>query len=264
MTMRTAITEGGALEVSSPDGGRVVITENAFDTDVFGRRIGRLERPTSGSGASDDLLGASISTAAENGFAQLVCNRVEINDRAWIWALESAGFRLTDVAVAFEHRLSRLPEPPSRKLRPAKEGDEARLRDIASDLFATSRFYADPFYEKALADELHRRWITNCLRGRADVVLLAEDAGGPVGFMTCKVSDRVGTIDLVGVGRGHQGKGVGRDVVAGGLLWFEAHGAARVEVRTQSRNYAAVRLYESAGFRLSRSDLTFSLRLEQQ
>jgi ribosomal protein S18 acetylase RimI-like enzyme len=238
-------------------GDDVRLDEEKFDSEIFGVRIGRL----SAFPASATVLSRVIREAEADGFGQIVTGRIAAGDLARAQALAEAGFRLADVSVAFDHGLTGVAGNLEPTIRPVTVADLPALTDIAGRVFRGSRYYADPFYSKESADELHRRWITNCVAGRAKVVLAEVIDGRPIGFITCGVAaDRSGSIDLVGVHPDHQGRGAGKRVVRAGLLWFSAN-ADRVRVRTQATNYPAARLYEGLGFRLASSDLTFSLVL---
>jgi len=61
----------------------------------------------------------------------------------------------------------------------------------------------------------------------------------------------------VGLSACARGHGIGGELVAAGLQWFFDRGAGVVRVVTQGSNRSAIRLYERAGFSISRVDLWF-------
>ncbi len=229
-----------------------------FDTDVFGLPMARLVIGAEGAAPGlAGLLEACVS-AGDREYRHFTAT-VPAERDALLWALEDAGFRTVDVGVTFgwQPRVGPSPNPSAVTPRPAVESDLAALRRLSALLFRRSRFYRDPALEVSCADELHRRWIENCLRGRADVIWVSGPVGNPEGFVTCRVVDRVGTIELVGVDPTHHGKGVGQSLLAQAMRWF-ASKADQVRVKTQVTNLAAAALYQKAGFRLVEADVSLS------
>ena len=67
-------------------------------------------------------------------------------------------------------------------------------------------------------------------------------------------------IELVGTLPGFRGRRVASRVLAHAVAWFSRR-ATTITVRTQATNTAAANLYESGGFTLRGTDLTFRLAL---
>ena len=160
-----------------------------------------------------------------------------------------------------------LPKPPGAfHLRLATPDDAERTAQLAYTAYAQDRFHADPAISKERADSLHACWLRNSCTGQAaDAVIIAEDENDLLGFVTCKLNrdttthfgSPTGTIALVATAEAARGRGVGKQATLAALRWMRGQGVAFVEVGTQIRNIAAGRLYESCGFRLSGSSLTF-------
>lgn len=244
------------------DGGALTLERVGFDTEIFGIEVARItECKAPNPEALDRLHAAAVDRATSAGFAH-VSRRVLATEYAEITALERAGHHLLDVGVIFDHDLRGV--APSKEVfskngvRVAIEKDVERAVAECYGIFRTSRYYHDPAFTAEGADEVHRRWIWNCFRGRADVVLVLEDANA---FVTCAVdASGVGDIALFGVAPSAQGKGAGQRLLGGAIAWF-AEKAKRAEVKTQATNYAAARMYERGGFRLVRSELTYGRRI---
>jgi hypothetical protein len=66
-------------------------------------------------------------------------------------------------------------------------------------------------------------------------------------------TDRLGAIQNVGVVPEHRGQGLGRALVCQALKGFRAVGLARAYLEVTAANRAAVELYRSCGFRISRT-----------
>lgn len=242
------------------EGGAISLERVAFDSEIFGFEVARV----TGCSASDveglaKLHAAAVERAGASGFRHL-SRRVLADDYAEIAALERAGYGLVDVGVIFDHDLRGV--APSRLaelgVKVADERDIERVVAECASIFRTSRYYHDPAFNAEGADEVHRRWIWNSFRGRADAVLVLSDASA---FVTCAVdASGTGNIALFGVAPSAQGRGAGQRLLGGALSWF-AERAKRVEVKTQAINYAAARMYERGGFRLFRSELTYGRRV---
>lgn len=247
------------------DAGELVLERVPFDTEVFGFDVGRIascRAPSPSAVAFEALHRAGIERARAAGFKHL-SRRVLGDDHAEIRGLEAAGHRLVDVGVIFDHDLRGVTPgvPHGDGVKVATEADIERVVAECAAAFRTSRYYHDPVFTEGGGDEVHRRWIWNSFRGRADAVLVLADV---TAFVTCAV-DAAGTgnIALFGVAPSGQGKGAGQRLLRGALGWF-AERAKRVEVKTQAINYAASRMYERGGFRLFRSELTFALGIDTE
>lgn len=68
---------------------------------------------------------------------------------------------------------------------------------------------------------------------------------------------RTGTFEPVGVHPEHQGKGLGKALMAAGIAALQERGAQKITVSTRESNLKAVQLYEKLGFRTSGSFLNF-------
>jgi ribosomal protein S18 acetylase RimI-like enzyme len=228
----------------------------AFDSEIFGGKIGRLSAAKAlAPELYAPLLARAVGAAHEAGLQHLT-RRINARDIAEARALETVGFRLVDTGVLFSRPVTA--GGPPQGVRPIAGDEVETLIGHCAGIFGNSRFSNDPFFDSAAAIELHRRWIRNCCTGRADVVLVPE-AEGPVGFVTCTVpkGTQYGNIELLGVSERFRGHQIGRRLIEGALAWF-AQRVPRVEVRTQLINRAATTLYEGAGFKIIEGELTFS------
>jgi mycothiol synthase len=94
-----------------------------------------------------------------------------------------------------------------------------------------------------------------------DGLIVAEDAGGMVGFHWTKVEDGVGEVYVLGVDPRAQGTGLGRTLTLAGLAHLAAHGIRRVDLYADESNAKAVGLYRSQGFAVVRTDVQWAKRL---
>jgi dTDP-4-amino-4,6-dideoxy-D-galactose acyltransferase len=171
---------------------------------------------------------------------------------------EENGFRLVDVRTTLRHRASEAPgwmksgAADDLIVRRARSEDIGPLQRIARETHRDTRFYSDGNFPERLCGALYETWIKVSCEGYANAVFLAEAGNAPIGYVTCHLNakSKTGSIGLVGVSRLAQGRGVGERLVRNALEWFFEQGAFDVEVVTQGRNSAALRLYRSCGFTL--------------
>ncbi len=177
---------------------------------------------------------------------------------AAVGRFEAAGFRVVDVSVTFSRAAAApaLPEPTS-PVEAVTARTAAAVLDIAGSCFKFSRFHLDPEVPGALAHRIKREWIRSYVEGRRGAALHAVLRGRrPAGFLAVlRASEggrRQAVIDLIGVGKAHQGRGLGRDLVR---FFVNAYRGSCDEllVGTQAANIPSLRLYESCGFRAVRT-----------
>lgn len=168
---------------------------------------------------------------------------------------EDAGFRLVDVRI----ELGRPAAGDERSsLRPARDDDLPVLRELARANHRITRFYADPNFPDERCDDLYGTWISRSFEGWADAVLVAELEGRPAGYVSCHALEwGWGSIGLIGVAPDAQGRGLGRALVEGAVVWSRERGLERVMVVTQARNVPALRTFEGCGFRTDDVGLWF-------
>ncbi|MFZ0530428.1 MAG: mycothiol synthase [Propionicimonas sp.] len=87
-------------------------------------------------------------------------------------------------------------------------------------------------------------------------LILGHDAAGPAGFhWTKRVDAATGEVYVLAVAPRAQGRGYGRALLNAGLAHLRANGMRRVLLYVDMADEVAVRMYESAGFRVANRDL---------
>jgi ribosomal protein S18 acetylase RimI-like enzyme len=98
--------------------------------------------------------------------------------------------------------------------------------------------------EKACSDPAHHVWV-------------AERHAEPIGYIACqRKDDALARIQLVGVDPAFHGQGIGQQLMRTALNYFGQE-ATRLEVVTQGRNLAALRLYAKHGFVTATQELWY-------
>jgi ribosomal protein S18 acetylase RimI-like enzyme len=168
-------------------------------------------------------------------------------------ALTAMGFRVVDTNVLFERAPDpQLPAASALAVREAEPEEREAVLAIAATCFVYSRFHLDPQVPAATANAVKREWVANYFRKqRGERLLVAVSGGQPVGFLALLALSgpaRVGVIDLVGVDRAWQKRGVGRRLVEH-LVHESPPRYDHLRVGTQIANLPSIRLYEACGFR---------------
>jgi len=222
-----------------------MIQELPWDTELFGRKIGRLTEVP-----SEKILRNILRHAKKQKYRYLTCRlgADKIND---VHILEKKGFYLTDIGIMLERDTDEI-ERTSIPVREAVIDDIAMLKEKIKGIFTNGRFYHDPFFTKDEADRLYQAWIENSVKGFADKVFLM----GSEGFITCKVSGNAGDIPLIGVSSSSRGRGIGTALVLHALKWFKEKGVKDVTVRTQAVNIKSIKFYDHLGFEIKAIDVT--------
>ena len=221
-----------------------------WDTRFFGVRVGRVVGPRLDDAAARQALSWC---AAER--VDCLYFLADADSEESVAAAERHGFGLKDVRLTYQRRLEPSPAgaapdlPPGVFIRPSRPDDAPVLEAIAEGTYTDSRFYFDRRFPRALADKLYRTWVRQSVAGQADVVLVLEDRGRAVGFITCHLTDaREGRCGLSGLEPGLRGRGLGLRLYEAALGWLAGRGVEVVVYVTQARNIRAQRLFQRLGF----------------
>ncbi|MGH3102481.1 MAG: GNAT family N-acetyltransferase [Gaiellaceae bacterium] len=219
----------------------------SWDTDFWGVRIGRVVGGTLPAGvdawAAANAVDCLYFLAGEE--------PVAAHDA------ERAGFRLMDVRVELARPAEAGGEHAA--VRPFNPADVETLQQIARTSHRLTRFYADPRFPPERCDDLYDVWIARSCEGWADAVLVADDGGAPVGYVSCHADDAAGrgSIGLIAVDAAARGRGLGAALVRAAVGWCGERGLRDVSVVTQGRSVPALRLYERCGFGVAELGLWF-------
>lgn len=188
--------------------------------------------------SADGTCRETLSVAASNGFAY-VDTRIDLQ-----------------ISTAAE---TTRPPKSSHRIREAGTADLPVLRSIARRAHTDTRFFKDANFSEDRAAELYEQWIERDYAEHTVLVAVYPNAAvQAVGYITCQPEDgELGRIGLVGVSETARNRGVGSALVAAALEHFRKAGKSDIRVATQGTNIAALRLYESAGFRTHKVGVWF-------
>ena len=221
---------------------------------IFGHEV---YRATLADGSFEDLQ-AAVNSLVGQGRRTFLFSRVPSYCVDQVGALEVLGFRVVDVNVTSELRMS------SGSVACKKAGVEVRLVEpryyddtlrIAATCFRYSRFHLDPLVPDATADEVKRAWVSSYIEGRrGEALWLALEDDRPVGFVAVLANETAGerriVIDLIGVDADWQGRGVGGQLITHVIQTY-ADECDSIAVGTQVANIPSMRLYQRSGFEVT-------------
>lgn len=226
-----------------------------FDTKIFGFPVAKIKNIKPGNVAS-------LVTDLKKNKVLYATYRLPANSLSLIHELERAGFIVVDGLISLSIDLKEVTLSPIEKnIREAKREDIPELRRIARGAFLLNRFYNDSLIPKDKAPLVYEKWIENSVLGKkADKVLLFEE-GEIAGFITLEKKDltagRQGRIPLVAVSKDFQGKGIAKKLINTAFNKYRRWGVKEIKISTAMFNIPAIRLYQSCGFKVANSHLTF-------
>jgi len=238
-----ALPEGWAL-VSQP-----------FESEFFAAPVLQLRIGGDGLDRLESTAAEVAAWAGRTG-AGLVMARVPPAEERIAAALTAAGFALVETLVTLECPAPEQAIYPA-TVRAGGAEEVAECAAIAREAFVFDRYHADRRIAGRIASDIKENWVRNAFAGRADRCFVAEDEGRVAGFLLTLKRDDALVIDLVAVGSGFRGRGVGRALVEAAKARSHEVGAARVRVGTQAANHVSLGLYDAAGFVRRSEMLTF-------
>ena len=176
-----------------------------------------------------------------------------------IWqCVEKVNFKLIDANVKFELHGNISSDSKYQKdidICFAEKKHQEATGKIARDNFIYSRFHLDPLIDNDIASRIKQNWVKNYFFGkRGDVMVLALLNNEPVGFLQLIIKNKELFIDLIGVQKIAQGKGI-----ASSMIQFASKNIKQscIKVGTQIGNIPSIKLYQKLGFVLTGSDYVF-------
>lgn len=217
----------------------------AWDSEFFRLRIGRVAERLNTQTAVDVQKWCTSHTID---CLYLLCDFTDTEGRL---TAERNDFHLVDVRVNLvcDLRQAARPTRTAVDIRPARPEDANALRALSRGTYRHSRFYQDGHFPAERCDALYETWIEKTCNSPTDGVLVATDATGPIGYVTCELSsDGLGRVALMAVDSRSRGKGLGLTLIQHALDWFESRGVTRILIATQGGNVTTARLFERSGF----------------
>lgn len=180
--------------------------------------------------------------------------------------LSSNGFELIDVRITLTRpvEIALHAREGISDIRIARHEDRMKLKILSHNIKWRSRFTLDKKFNQKSVEEMYSIWVCKSVLSAKDIVFIASVENVDVGFIVCDIADQEGVISLIGVSNKYAGMGIGKDLIAYGLSWFNKQNMINVlRVVTQADNYPALALYERSGFTVSNCQLWYHRWLEE-
>lgn len=192
--------------------------------------------------------------------------KVDSSDVSHVGGLEAVGYRVVDVNVTFGRSSQadlEVAGDSTVSVGDAEPSDHEGILDVAETCFQLSRFHLDPRISEVAANQVKREWVASYISGaRGRQLIVARVAGRAAGFLAVLVADEaagpVAVVDLIGVDRGHQRRGVGDALMRYFIDQWRSQ-AVQMAVGTQVANLSSIRLYTKLGFTLTSSHYVLHL-----
>lgn len=224
------------------------LNEKAWDCKFYDMKVGQVTL------SQDGLSAESLKKAIITQDYQVVMARFGKDHLPQIHALESIGFSYLEnlVTLAFDsdQKPSSCPEPVNSDLAEV-------IAEKAQGLFKTSYMFSLSSLPDDKIDEMHKHWVLFVHNEPEGVVLaVTDDSNQPLGFVTLRNLQDAVIIDLFGVFPEAQGQGVAGQLLEKAFAFSKSRWNKGICVKTQSDNFAALRVYTKAGYRIVQSDVT--------
>jgi ribosomal protein S18 acetylase RimI-like enzyme len=204
-----------------------------WDSEHFGLRIGRMEGDMAGDLGRFDCV-YFLAPASDS----YCCDRAR--ELGFSFVAERVTLVCEDLTAS---------EPLQSAVRPARTTD---LPDLSAIPFPESRFNRDTHFPADRVERLYAQWIESLL----DSTLVAECDGATAGYVSLSGTPAA-RIVLIAVAERFRRTGIGGLLISSAKVWGRAAGFTELTVVTQGENDAALRLYQSAGFRPVSRELWF-------
>ena len=231
---------------------------SAIDSDRFGIPIARVGWMT------PELLPVALKFCRENG-VRLLMTKCQAEATGTIQALEREQFSFTEAINVYERNVVKQAIPADKgevRVRAATAAEAEAIAAMGGEAFRgyPSHYRSDPRLDPAKSDEIYVDWVRrSCLsREVADVVLVAELGGEPVGVFTIKMNDaKEADTGLAGVVPRARRHGVLEALIIAALRWAKAEGAGYLLGLMQMNNIQVLRITIRLGFFPRSSFFTF-------
>jgi GNAT superfamily N-acetyltransferase len=234
------------------------IALSPLDEQRFGIRSARVQ------GLTLEQFPEVLEFCRANGVVFLIA-RCPASDLMTAQAMERQGFLIMDTLVYCTRDLRKTPLPPDgtdMQIRSGRREDLDEVLSIAHESFRgyQGHYHADQRLDRTKCDEAYASWAERSIttEGVVDEVLIAEQDGGIVGFMTLRMNNpNDGEAVLSGVRQDARGRGIYRSFIIRAMEWCVKQRANQMIVSTQITNVAVQKVWTRLGFEFSHAYYTF-------
>ncbi len=242
----------------------IELKKDQFDSEIFRQEVFRFA--LSGPITVDQLRHAFEAKKID----LLFC--VSDFDYGAIRALEEAYFKFINIRNTYklhkdvlrgERVASKLPGKLEASVIKHSVGktifSDGSIVKMASIIGSASRYFQDQLISRQNAEAIYVAWLKNSLyNGYADEVFtIATSTQELAGFISLKIKNGYGHIDLIGVHDEYQNKGLGGVLMAKAVEYFNSRNIKEIYVATEGENIKANIFYQRKGFVIDRVQLVY-------
>ena len=131
----------------------------------------------------------------------------------------------------------------------ATDVDINQLYKLAFESGKYSRYKLDDNFNNSEFESLYRKWIDNSINKKfADIVLVYTENEDVYGFITCKITNKIAKIGLLGISPLKQGRGIGTKLLNTMEACLFEKGVEKINIPTQLINEQACKFYAKLGY----------------
>jgi len=241
------------------------IQEDTWLSEIFGHPVFKVViRPAAlMQDESTSQVCLSIKRHTSQQSASMYYSKVDTKEVEIVRQLSGAGLYVVDVNVTFSMCTAPPVTPPGYSevpgllIREIELSDHEETLEIAGSCFQYSRFHLDPLVSLSIANQIKHDWILNYIRQqRGERLFVALVGEKPVGFLAVIATEmnrqQTYAIDLIGVSRDFQKRGIGHALTAFFIKHYRER-SDQLQVGTQAANIPSMRLYQKLGFQISQT-----------
>jgi len=132
------------------------------------------------------------------------------------------------------------------------------ITQLAAPIYKTSRYSRDKLLEKNKSRAIYTAWVSNSLFGSyANEAFLVFYQASALGMITLKIKDGIGFIDLLGIIKQYQNKGLATYLLKKAVDYFKTQNINDILVTTEGENIPANNFYQKNNFILQNVELVY-------
>ncbi len=136
------------------------------------------------------------------------------------------------------------------------------IAQLADPIYKTSRYSRDELLEKNKSRDIYTTWVSNSLFGNyANEAFLVFYQSSALGMITLKIKGETGFIDLLGVIKQYQNKGLATYLLKKAVDYFKTRNINDILVTTEGENIPANAFYQKNNFILQKVELVYHKHL---
>lgn len=220
------------------------ITHLAWDSDFFGKKIGKIKLDRDETISDIDLISDNYDLLYIYTPHELLVGNpgLHLADRKRSYILDCPKCK-----SSIDHNVTEF------------IGEPSALYNLAIQSGHKSRFNIDPNFSNEEFVRFYKTWVDNSLNHSfADFIYVYNINGIPCGFITAQKKESVISIGLFATDIQYRNKGLGSALI-NKITQIAAIDNLSVEVTTQADNVRACKFYEHKGFRVSDESLVYHL-----